>query len=102
MTHLYFGGSDASRAVHSLEGDGVELSLVQVDHGQLAGLVWGSWGSSQGELELTPESLCWGGGVGAGVVRAGVIIREGIAVGKSLTPKKGKLLRNEKWERLKD
>lgn len=102
MTHLDFGGSDASAAVHSLESDGVELSLVQVDHGQLAGLVRGSWGRSQGELELIPESLSWGSCVGARVVRAGVIIREGIAVGKSLTQKQEKLLRNEKWEWLKD
>lgn len=38
MTHLDFGGIEADTAVHSMESDGVELALVQVDHGQLIGL----------------------------------------------------------------
>lgn len=41
MSHLDFGGSEASTAIHSLESDGVKLPLVQVDHGQLIGFVWG-------------------------------------------------------------
>lgn len=57
MTHLDFSGSEASTAVHSLESDGVKLALVQVDHGQLTGLVRRSQRSSKGKLELTPESL---------------------------------------------
>lgn len=83
MTHLDFGGREAG-AVHSLESDGVELALVQVDHGQLTGLVRRSQGSSQGKLELTPESLRWGAGVGARVDWAGLLLREGIAVGEIL------------------
>lgn len=42
MTHLDFGGRKAGAAVHPLESDGVELPLVQVDHGQLTGLVMSS------------------------------------------------------------
>ncbi len=84
MTHLYFGGTEAGAAVHSVESDGVELTLVQVDHGQLIGFVRRSQGSSERELELTPEPPWWGAGVGARVDRAGPILREGIAVGKRL------------------
>lgn len=83
MTHLDFGGCEAA-AVHPLESDGVELALVQVDHGQLTGLVRSSQRGSQGELELIPESLWWGAGVGARVHGAGLVLGEGIAVGKSL------------------
>lgn len=39
LTHLDFGGIEANIVVHSMESDGVELTLVQVDHGQLIGLV---------------------------------------------------------------
>ena len=85
MTHFDFGGCEASTAVHSLQGDGVELSLVQVHHGQLVGFVTGSRGSSQGKLELVSESLGRrGAGVGAGVDGAGGVLGEGVAVGKSL------------------
>lgn len=87
MTHLDFGGTNACVAVHSMESDGVKLSLVQVDHGKLIGLVRRSQGSSQGELELVPESLWRGAGVGAGVDRAGVVLGEVIAVGESLKGK---------------
>lgn len=87
MTHLDFGGSEAGTAVHSLEGDGVELALVQIDHGQLSGFVRCSRGSSQWKLEFTPESLWWGIGVGAWVDGAGLLLIEGVAVGKSLTCK---------------
>lgn len=38
-THLDFGAIEAHIAVHSMERDGVELALVQVDHGQLVGFV---------------------------------------------------------------
>lgn len=38
-THLDFGAIEAHIAVHSMESDGVELALVQVDHGQLIGFV---------------------------------------------------------------
>lgn len=38
-THLDFGAVEAHVAVHSMERDGVELALVQVDHGQLVGFV---------------------------------------------------------------
>lgn len=47
VTHLDFSGSVAGPAVDPLEGDGVELALVQVDHGQLTGLAGRSQGSSQ-------------------------------------------------------
>lgn len=57
MTHLDFGGSETGTAVHSLKSDGVELAFVQVHHGQLAGLVMGSGGSSEGKLELISDSL---------------------------------------------
>lgn len=95
MTHLDFGGSEAGTAVHSLESDGVELALVQVDHGKLTGLVRRSQGSSQGKLELIPESLWWGASVGARVDRARLVLREGIAVGKSLKNTQGHLLIKE-------
>lgn len=84
MTHLDFGGIEADTAVHSVESDGVELALVQVDHGQLIGLVRWSQGSSQGKLELIPKPLWWGAGVGARVDRAGLLLRKGVAVGKCL------------------
>ena len=87
MTHLDFGGINTGVAVHSMESDGVKLALVQVDHGQLIGLVRRSHGSSQGELELVPESLWRGAGVGARVDRARVVLREGVAVGESLKGK---------------
>lgn len=101
MTHFDFGGSEAGTAVHSLESDGVELSLVQVDHGQLTGLVRGSRGSSQGKLEVVPESLWRGAGVGAGVDGAVLFLREGIAVGKSLTSTQGNVLIKGKKDRPK-
>lgn len=84
MSHLDFGGIEAGTVVHSLESDGVELALVQVDHGQLIGLICRSKGSSQGKLKVTPESLWWGAGVGARVHRAGLVLGKGIAVGKGL------------------
>lgn len=84
MTHLDFSGTNTCVAVHSMESDGVKLSLVQVDHGQLIGLIRRSQGSSQGELEIVPESLRGGTGIGAGVDRAGVVLGEVIAVGESL------------------
>lgn len=40
ISHLDFGGIETDTAVYSMESDGVELSLVEVDHGQLTGLVW--------------------------------------------------------------
>lgn len=89
MTHFDFAVGEAGTAVHSLESDGVELSLVQVDHGQVAGLVSRSQGGAQGKLELTPESLRWGASVGARVDWAGRVLWEGIAVGKSLTSTAG-------------
>lgn len=92
MTHLDFGGCDAGAAVHSLQGDRVELALVQVDHGQLAGLVGRRQRSSKGELELIPESLRWGAGVRVGVDRAVLVFREGVAIGQSLESTKGHLL----------
>lgn len=67
-----------------MESDGVKLALVQVDHRQLVGFVRGSQGSSQGELELIPEPLCWRSGVGARIDRAGLILWKGTAVGKWL------------------
>lgn len=84
MAHLDFSSIDARIAVHSMKSDGVELALVQVDHWQLVGFVRRSQGSSQAKLELTPESLWRGTSVGGRVDWAGLIIREGIAVGKSL------------------
>lgn len=84
LTYLDFCDVGANTAVHSMESDGVKLALVQVDHRQLVGLVRGSQRSSQGELELIPEPLCRGAGIGARVDRAGLILRKGIAVGKWL------------------
>lgn len=92
VTHLDFGGVEAGSVVHPVESNRVELALVQVDHGQLVGLVRRSQGSSEGKLELIPESLWWGAGVGAGVDRAGLVLGEGIAVGKSLKSTKRHLL----------
>lgn len=84
MTHLDFGGAGAGAAVHAIQSDGVELALVQVDHRQLIGLVRrGHWGS-QGKLKLIPEPLWWGASVGAGVDWAGLLLRERVAVWKSL------------------
>lgn len=84
MAHLDFGGSNAGAAFHPMESDGVELSLVQIHHGELAGLVRRSCRSPKRKLELTPGSLRWGTGVGAGVDGAGMVFREGVAVGKIL------------------
>lgn len=99
MTHLDFRGGEAGAAVHSLQSDGVELAFVQVNHGQLTGLVGRSHRSSQGKLELIPESLWWRAGVGARVDRAGLVIREGIAIGKSLKFTKRHLFMTGKRER---
>lgn len=85
MTHFDFGGSEAGTTVHPLEGDRVELALVQVDHGQLVGFVRCCRGSSQWKLELTPDSLWWRIGVGAWVDGAGLVLGEGVTVGKILT-----------------
>lgn len=38
-TYLDFGDIEAHTAVHSMESDGIELTLVQIDHGHLIGLV---------------------------------------------------------------
>lgn len=67
-----------------MESDGVELALVQVDHWQLIVLVRGSQRSSQGKLELVPEPLGWGSGIGTGIDRTGVVFLEGIAVRECL------------------
>lgn len=67
-----------------MESDGVELALVQVDHRQLVDLVRRGQRSAQGKLELVPEPLRWGAGVGTGVDRTGVIFLEGIAVRERL------------------
>lgn len=67
-----------------MESDGVELALVQVDRRQLVGLVRGSQRTPQGKLELVPEPLGWGAGVGTGVDRTGVLFLEGIAIGERL------------------
>lgn len=101
MTHLDFGGIEAGAAVHSVEDDGVELTLVQVDHGQLIGLVRRRHRSSKGKLELTPEPLRWGASVGSRVDGTGLLLGEGITVGKRLKIHKntqGYLSVKEKWE----
>lgn len=84
QTYLDFGDVEAHAAVHSMESDGVELPLVQIDHGHLTGLVRWSHESSQGELEIIPETLRWGASVRAWVDRAGLVLGERIAVGKHL------------------
>lgn len=82
--YLDFADVGANAAVHSVEGDGVELALIQVDHWQLVGLVRGSQRSSQGKLELVPEPLSWGAGVGTRVDWTGVIFLERIAIRERL------------------
>lgn len=67
-----------------MEGDRVELALVQVDHWQLVGLVRGSQRSSQGKLEFVPEPLSWGSDIGTGIDRTGVIFLEVRTVGERL------------------
>ena len=84
VTHFDFGAAEVGAAVQAMQSDGVELALVQVDQGQLVGLVRGSQWGSQGKLELCPESLQWGVRVRAGVDRAGLLLWKGVAVVKSL------------------
>lgn len=56
-THLHFAAGEAPSAFspQPVEGDGVKLALVEVDHGQLAGLVLGGLGGTQGKLKLIPR-----------------------------------------------
>lgn len=53
-THLDFVGDQTVWAVHPLKGDGVELALVEVNHGQLGRLVLDGLRGSQNELESVP------------------------------------------------
>lgn len=91
--YLDFADVGANAAVHSMKSDGVELALVQVDHWQLVGLVRGSQRSSQGKLELVPEPLGWGSGIGTrinrtGVFLEGVVVRERLETHKKISLKK--------------
>lgn len=67
-----------------MQCDWVKLALVQVDHWQLIGLVRGSQRSSEGKLELIPEPLSWGSGIGTRIDWTGVIFLEVVTVGKRL------------------
>lgn len=79
-----------------MKGDRVELALVQVDHRQLVGLVRGSQRSSQGKLELVPESLGWGSDIGIGIDRTGVTVGKRLKTHKEVSLEKTVLYQNKK------
>lgn len=56
FSHLHFVARDPSTAVHSLQGDGVELTLVQVHHRNLCGLVLRGLRCSENKLKIIPTN----------------------------------------------
>lgn len=54
LAHLHFAAWDPGTAVHSLQGDGVELALVQVHHRNLSVLVLGGLWCSENKLKIIP------------------------------------------------
>lgn len=55
VSHLDSGWGVPSATVHTQQGDGVELALVQVHHGHLRRLVLGGLRRAQHELEVVSE-----------------------------------------------